>query len=67
MPTSSGSPLISPGKVKVTILPPVSFDDIYNLGTKEFCSAASSRVRRSLLDVLEKSEVVRQAEKIIAI
>ena len=62
-----GSPLISPGKVKVTILPPISFDDIYNLGTKEFCSAASNRVRRSLLDVLEKSAVVRQAEKIAAI
>ena len=61
-----GSPLISPGKVKVTILPPISFDDIYNLNTKEFCSVASSRVRRSLLDVLEKSEVVRQAEKIVA-
>jgi len=62
-----GSSLISPGKVKVTILPPISFDDIYNLGTKDFCSAASNRVRRSLLDVLEKSEVVRQAEKIVAI
>ena len=62
-----GSPLISPGKVKVTILPPISFDDIYGLETKEFCSAASSRVRQSLLDVLEKSEVLRQAEKIVAI
>ncbi len=61
-----GSPLIRPGKVKVTILQPISFDDIYNLGTKEFCSAASGRVRRSLLDVLEKSEIVRQAEKIVA-
>ncbi|MDD5173466.1 MAG: lysophospholipid acyltransferase family protein [Candidatus Omnitrophota bacterium] len=62
-----GSPLISPGKVKVTILPPVSFDDIYDLDTKKFCLTASNRVRRSLLDVLEKSEVIRQAEKIIAI
>ena len=62
-----GSPLIAPGKVKVTILPPISFDDIYNLETKEFCSAASNRVRRSLLDVLEKSEVIRQAERIVAI
>lgn len=62
-----GSPLISPGKVKVTILPPISFNDIYDLNTKEFCSAASNRVRRSLLDVLEKSEVIRQAEKIVAI
>jgi len=62
-----GSPLISPGKVRVTILPPISFDDIYDLDTKKFCSAASSRVRRSLLDVLEKSEVIRQAEKIVAL
>jgi len=62
-----GSRLISPGKVKVTILPPISFDDIYNLPTKEFCSTASNRVRQSLLDVLEKSEVVRQAEKIVSI
>jgi len=62
-----GSSLISPGKVKVTILPPINFDDIYNLGTKEFCLAASDRVRRSLLDVLEKSEVIRQAERIVAI
>ncbi|MDP3729933.1 MAG: lysophospholipid acyltransferase family protein [Candidatus Omnitrophota bacterium] len=62
-----GSHLIAPGKVKVNILPPIGFDDIYNLGTKEFCSAASNRVRRSLLDVLEKSEVIRQAEKIVAV
>ncbi len=62
-----GSPLISPGNVKVTILPPISFDDIYNLDAKEFCSVASSRVRHSLLDVLEKSEVVRQAERIVAV
>jgi 1-acyl-sn-glycerol-3-phosphate acyltransferase len=62
-----GSPLISPGKVKVTILPPISFDDIYNLPAKEFCSIASNRVRQPLLDVLEKSEIVRQAEKIVAV
>jgi len=62
-----GSPLISPGKVKVTILPPISFDDIYNLGTKEFCAAASNRVRQSLLDVLEKSTAVRQAEMMVAL
>jgi len=62
-----GSRLINPGKVRVTILPPVSFDDIYDLDTKKFCSAASSRVRHRLLDVLEKGEVIRQAEKIIAV
>ncbi len=61
-----GSSLISPGKVKVTILPPIGFDDVYNLNTKEFCLAASNRVRSSLLDILEKSEAVRQAEKIVA-
>jgi 1-acyl-sn-glycerol-3-phosphate acyltransferase len=62
-----GSSLISPGKVKVTILPPVSFEDIYRLDAKEFCSVASGRVRQALLDVLEKSEVIRQAEKIVAV
>ena len=61
-----GSHLIWPGRVKVTILPPIGFDDIYNLSAKEFCSAASDRVRRSLLDILEKSEVLRQAENIVA-
>lgn len=61
-----GSKLINPGKVKVTILPPVSFDDIYQLSAKEFCAAASNRVRQALLDALEKSDVVRQAEKIVA-
>jgi len=61
-----GSSLISPGKVKVTILPPISFEDIYNLDTKEFCSTASGRVRQALLDVLEKSAIVRQAERIVA-
>src|SRR3989338_9116566 len=58
-----GSKLIRPGKVKVTILPPVSFDDIYHFKTKEFCSIASNRVRRALLDVLEKTEVIRQADR----
>jgi len=61
-----GSSLISPGKVKVTILPPLGFEDIYSLNTKEFCLAASNRVRSSLLNVLEKSEALRQAEKIVA-
>lgn len=59
-----GSKLIHPGKVKVTILPPISFDDIYHLENREFCSAASSRVRQALLAVLERKESVRQAEKI---
>ena len=62
-----GSKLIHPGKVNVTILPPVSFDDIYHFNTKDFCSIASNRVRRALLDVLEKTEVIRQAEKIVAL
>lgn len=47
-----GSKLISPGKVKVTILPPVSFDDIYHLDSKDFCAAASQKVRDALLSVL---------------
>jgi len=48
-----GSKLINPGKVKVTILPPVSFEDIYGLDNKEFCSEASKRVRQALLAVLQ--------------
>ncbi|MDP3790232.1 MAG: lysophospholipid acyltransferase family protein [Candidatus Omnitrophota bacterium] len=52
-----GSKLIRPGNVKVTILPPVSFDDIYHLETKEFCSVASERVRQPLLDALERSSL----------
>ncbi|OGW94346.1 MAG: hypothetical protein A3G36_02115 [Omnitrophica bacterium RIFCSPLOWO2_12_FULL_45_13] len=62
-----GSRLINPGKVKVTILPPISFDDIYHLSAKDFCLAASNRVRQALLDVLEKTEVIRQAEEIVAL
>ena len=61
-----GSKLISPGKVKVTILGPISFDDIYHLDVKDFCSSASNRVRQALLDVLEKKDAVSQAEKINA-
>jgi len=58
-----GSKLISPGKVKVTILPPIGFDDIYHMGIKEFCSAASGRVRQALLEVLEKKDTVSRAER----
>jgi len=58
-----GSKLISPGKVKVTILPPISFDDIYDLDVKEFCSRASSRVRQVLLEALEQKDTVGQAEE----
>jgi len=58
-----GSKLITPGKVKVTILPPVSFDDIYHLDIKEFCLTASNRVRQALLEVLEKKDTVSQTEK----
>jgi 1-acyl-sn-glycerol-3-phosphate acyltransferase len=62
-----GSRLINPGKVVVTVLPPISFDDIYHFKTKEFCLVASNRIRRALLDVLEKTEVIRQAEEIVAL
>lgn len=61
-----GSKLIRPGNVKVTILPPVGFDDLYNLDVKRFCSAASGRVRQALLDVLEIKEIILQAEKTAA-
>jgi len=49
-----GSKLIRPGRVKVTMLPPVSFDDLYHLAIKGFCSAASNRVRQALLGVLKE-------------
>ncbi|NQT32902.1 MAG: 1-acyl-sn-glycerol-3-phosphate acyltransferase [Candidatus Omnitrophica bacterium] len=48
-----GSKLIHPGKVKVKILPPVSFDGLYPLDNKEFSSAAANRVREALLIALE--------------
>jgi len=48
-----GSKLISPGNIKVNILPPVSFDDIYDLDNKEFSIAASKRVRDILSGALE--------------
>ena len=51
-----GSKLINPGKVRITILPPVSFDDLYSLDNKEFSSRASSRVREVLLTALEAKE-----------
>lgn len=54
-----GTRLISPGRVKVTILPPVSFDDIYHMENKEFCMTAASRVRDALLSVLGDRRVER--------
>jgi len=47
-----GSKLINPGKVRITILPPVSFDDLYDLENKEFSAIASNRVREVLLAAL---------------
>jgi len=55
-----GSKLISSGKVKVTILPPIGFDDIYYMDTKRFCSAASNRVRQALSEALDKKDTVDQ-------
>ena len=49
-----GARSIRPGSVKVDILPPISFDDIYALDTKRFCQEASNRVRESLLSALKK-------------
>ena len=51
-----GSKSINPGKVKITILPPVSFDDLYPLENKEFSSKAANRVREALLIALESKE-----------
>ena len=55
-----GSKIIYPGKVRVNILPPISFDDLYPLERKEFCLAASNRVRQVLLTVLEDKDLVPQ-------
>lgn len=62
-----GSKLIRPGEVKVTILPPIGFEDLYNLEIKKFCSTASNRVRQALLDVLERKEIVLQAEEMAVV
>lgn len=62
-----GSKLISPGAVKVTILPPISFDDIYDLDVKGFCSVASDRVRQALLLALGKQDTVVVAEKMVSL
>lgn len=51
-----GSKSINPGKVKITILPPVSFDDLYALENKEFSQTASNRVREALMEALGKKE-----------
>lgn len=57
-----GSKLITPGKVEVNILPPVSFDDIYHLENKEFCAIASKRVRDALLVTLGKPGPAQPSE-----
>jgi 1-acyl-sn-glycerol-3-phosphate acyltransferase len=49
-----GSKGINPGRVKIAILPPVSFDDLYPLENKEFSSKAANRVREALLTALER-------------
>jgi len=48
-----GSKSITPGKVKIKILPPVSFEDLYPLENKAFSAAAASRIREQLLTVLD--------------
>ena len=48
-----GSRLIRPGKVRVKILHPVSFNKLYSLDNKEFSSTAANRVREALLLALE--------------
>ncbi len=50
-----GSKSINPGRVKVKILPPVAFDDLYSLDNKEFSYAALNRVRESLMTELRNS------------
>jgi 1-acyl-sn-glycerol-3-phosphate acyltransferase len=55
-----GTKVINPGKVKVSILPPVSLDDIHDLDNKEFCMAAATRVRNALLSALGERNLIRQ-------
>jgi 1-acyl-sn-glycerol-3-phosphate acyltransferase len=43
-----GSKTITPGKVKVTILPPIGFDDLYDLDNKKFSVEALNRVKDAL-------------------
>ena len=57
-----GSKIMYPGKVEVSILPPISFDDLYYMENKEFCLAASNKVRQALLTVLEGKNLIRQKE-----
>lgn len=42
--------------MKVKILPPVSFDELYALDNKEFSSAAANSVRESLILAVEHAE-----------
>lgn len=56
-----GSRLIYPGRIRVRILPPVSFDSIYGLEKKEFCAAASDMVRQAMWGELKNNGAIRYA------
>ena len=58
-----GSKTINPGKVKVSILPPVSLNDIYGLENKEFCLEAAARVRSPLSSVLGNGKALIDKKK----
>ncbi len=58
-----GTKAINSGTVKVSILPPVTFEDIYGLENKEFCMEAATRVRNSLLSALNSGDVLAGQKK----
>ena len=60
-----GGKIICPGKVKVNILGPISFEDLYQLENKEFCLAAAGRVREALLTVLDGKESNKHKEDMV--
>ena len=61
-----GTKSITPGKVRIKILPPISFSDLYPLENKAFSSEAANRVREVLLGALEnKEDATPESERII--
>ncbi len=50
-----GTKSITPGTVKIKILPPVNFEDLYSLENKAFSAEAANRVREVLLTALDSN------------
>jgi 1-acyl-sn-glycerol-3-phosphate acyltransferase len=56
-----GSRLIHPGRVRVRIMPPVSFEDLYDMELKDFCSASAERVREALISALKTDDDAKRS------